>query len=445
MWFKNKFIEEANDIRAKLDAREKDLVRRELHIQKTFSIFTGSDQSSILSILAQQRKGGFWALISTYINLYSRIEPLSNGIDLIANSLSQINLKLWDKKNKQYIDTHPILELLDNPNPLPNTNYCNFIGEMSKFYSITGNAFIINTLSTSKQPLEMYVISPQYINWMVGGDGYIDSYNYTPQAGSITFNRQPDFRYISQDGTKQLLHIKDFNPFAFDMYLYGLSRLHSILYELFQYQSASVHNLSLLNNGARMGAVIGLKDPDSYTKEDESYLQAQLENMYSGSSNAGRTLMSSLIDSVSNIGQTNVDMDFGTMKTKVTEAIYNRFQIPLALINSTSLSLANMETAQENLYDHAVLPQLNTLLEFLTNNLMSYYKNSENLILTYDPFTIDAIRKRNIEEAVQLKTLNVLTDNELRNRIDSAPYSNGDEIYKPSTEIPVEADIENGD
>jgi len=444
MWFKNKILQEADRINNELAAREQKVLNQEKKLEKTFSVFTGNDQSSILSILAQQKSGAFWPLISTYIRLYSQIEPLGNAVDTVATSISSIDLKLWDKKNKEYIEQHPILELLNNPNQLPNSNYCNFISENSKFYSITGNNFIIVTLSTTNEPLELFVVPPQYINWVVGGEGYIDSYFYTPQGSNITFNRQADFKYISEDGAKQLLHLKDFNPNAYSMYLYGLPKLNSILFELLQYEAASVHNLGLLKNGARPGMFLRLKDEEIFSDEDKNYLTSQIENMYAGAANAGRTLTSNMVDKIERMGMTNVDMDFSGMKTMVTEAIYNRFQIPLALINSTSLSLANMETARLNLYDYAVLPQLNVLLEFLTNNLMSYYKNSENLILTYDPFTIDAIRQRNILEITQLKTLNVMTDNELRNRIDLPSYSDGDEIYKPSSDIPTQAEIENG-
>lgn len=433
MWDKitNAFKREEKVSKAKYDA-VMDLLGKTFYMNPNFS----AAGSSIRNILAQQARGAFYPNFAKYIYLYEVVEPLANAVDLVGDTLASVPPRLIDEKTKQYIDNFPFLDLLKTPNELPNSSYNNFMTDVSRFFTVTGNCFIIVTLSTRNEPLEMFVIPPQYVSWEMDADGYVQSYTYTPQGLSDTFVRQDDFRYLTRDGFKQLLHIKDFQPNAYQYNAYGLSRLNSILYELGQYESSSIHNLSLLENGARIGTWISMKD--DLTPDQLADLRSEVSKVWAGAQNAGRPLIAGGVDKIDRMSQTNSDMDFANMKKMVQEAIYNRLQIPLALVNSNSLSLANMETAKLNLYDLAVLPQLNKIFTFLTHNLLPYYKGSENLELTYDEFTIPVLRDRRIDELIKMNQLNVMSDNEKRDRMD-LPMIQGaaDEVYKPANLVPT--------
>ena len=160
------------------------------------------------------------------------------------------------------------------------------------------------------------------------------------------------------------------------------------------------------------------KNPEmAWTPDQENSLKSEIDNTFSGESNSGRPIIGNDVDYIP-FGMTNKDMDYIEGRKQLKEEIYNRLKIPLSLINSNALSLANMEVASLQLYDFSILPLADKIFTILTTNVLKSYDNSENLILTYDPITIPALKERTIEELTKISKFNVLTDNELRKSLD---------------------------
>jgi HK97 family phage portal protein len=400
---------------------------------------TGGNNWSINSINSQIREGLIRPYFETYIRFYQSISPLGDAIDLISTLFSGITPKLYDIKTKLYVEDHPFLDLLENPNT--NTLYTLFAERSSGFFELTGNCFWMMTLSKiDGEPLDLMVIPPQWLSQSVGNNGYVNTYIYSPpQAESMTFTRQPLSRskryiYLSDDGTKQLFLLQNFNPNSSNFLNLGVSKLHSLFYQLEQFRLASIHNQALLSNQGRPSGM--LKSSEGTLSVDQlNSLRAELDNMYAGATNAGRMMVTSDLEWVP-FSQSIKDMDFATLKNQTKEEIYNRLRIPLSLVNSTALSLANMEVASLQLYDLAVLPMTQRIYDTLTINVLRRYNRSENLILTYDEATIPSIKDRSVEQVTKIAALNVMSDNEIRDKIDLPPYVGGDIIFKPSNYVP---------
>ena len=105
------------------------------------------------------------------------------------------------------------------------------------------------------------------------------------------------------------------------------------------------------------------------------------------------------------------DMDFPTLKKSTAEACYSAVQIPLPMISSESMSFNNYDAAKYSFYDNSVLPRLKAVLNFLTTSLMPRYKNSENLILTYDESSIECLENRKFENSANAFTSGLITRN----------------------------------
>lgn len=412
------------------------LKKLKAHHTKTFSQPTNIYSSSVSQINAQIATNAIRPYFENYFRFYSSISPLGTAIDIIADQFSSIQPKIYDTKNKEYSDDHPLLQLLKNPNPY--CNYNEFSESMASFFELTGNQFWRVTKSkVDGEPIEIYSVPATWVGISTGTDGNVWEYTYSQQGLTIEYVR--NFKnnrvvYESKDGRSELIHLKHFNPASATYLVVGLSKLNSIFYELEQFRLTSLHNQSLLANGARPSGL--LKAADGMTEKQANRLRAEFTNMFSNAQNAGRPIIASNVD-WQDFTQTNRDMDFATLKAQIKELIYNRLNIPLALVNSDSLSLANMEEAMIQLYSLAVLPLTDKLFDSLSNNLLPYYKGSENLILTYDPSTIEALKVLNIQEVQKLATLNIFSDNELRNKLDATAREGGDEVFKPSTMIPV--------
>ncbi len=397
------------------------------------------------SFVSNISSGGLFDLFSrdqynpsvlTFINYYRNVMPLSNAIDMIAESYASIPLKVWDTNAKQFID-HEVLDLLRLPNA--DVTQKEFLRSYAKFFMITGNSFQIATGDLNRPPLELMVVPPQSLSVFEAKDGFAERYFYTQnRQGGMTFTRKEidgRFRFFNSND-KELYHSKDFNPDVTNNRLWGLSKLQSIRLELDQYFHASVHNDSLLLNQARpSGALVA---PAEVSQDDIAFLREEIDKMYSGPINTGRPMFLGNGVDWKAFSQNMKDMDFIQMKKTVTEAIYNRLRIPLAMVESTGLSLANMEHSPLTFYDNAVLPLADFINTELTDFLMRRYPNSEELVITFDPVDVTALESRRIDSAKNLSTLNVLSDNEMRTIIGRDPIEGGDVVFKPSNSVPAE-------
>jgi len=88
---------------------------------------------------------------STAIKYYNCISAISTGIDLIAEEIENINPVIFDKLEKKIIDDDPILDLLNFPNS--DVTRSEFLGQIARYFGITGNVFIGATGNINKPPL----------------------------------------------------------------------------------------------------------------------------------------------------------------------------------------------------------------------------------------------------------------------------------------------------
>ena len=72
-------------------------------------------------------------------------------------------------------------------------------------------------------------------------------------------------------------------------------------------------------------------------------------------------------------------------------------------------------------------------------HLMDRYPDGDNLKLTYDPCTIPALKEQTITELTKMAALNVISDNELRKRLDlpEAGDAQAEDVFKPSNMLPT--------
>lgn len=389
------------------------------------------------SQIFQQAFGHARFSTQSYFEFYQQIMPLQNSVDKIGEKMASFKLVL-ETANGEIIKKHPFLELLKRPNA--EESQFEFVEAMAKDYSISANVFILITLSTSNQPLELFVLPPQYVTFQTDASGEIISYQYSygtfDSFQAVIVNG--DVQYLNRDRSQRLLHIKGYNPNAYARRQFGLSKMHGILFELLLYRAGMTHNLSLLNQGARPS--LWIKPTANIRHADNlQRFEATIQNFYSGQANAGRVLTSSDIESIEQLLINNVDMDYAKLEDAVYKKIFQAFHVPLPIITNEASTFSNYEVAQVALIKDAVIPPFNRLADHLTRHMLPYYPRSADLRLTYFKFSIDALREEAVEEIKIKQPLGIMTDNEMRQEIGLAPIDNdvGDELWKLSTYVPT--------
>jgi len=409
--------------------------RKKLEMKAASRPSTSNPLAGFFDFLGSQ---GFFELQSFLaIRYYLAAAPVASAVDKIAEPFAEIMPRVYDTKAKEFVD-HEVIELLKKPNPEDSLE--SFQIKLAAWYLINGEVFVNATGIVDRPPLELFVFPSSVTSLAEDQEGFLGSIQFGRLNNQEVYkqaarNLGGRFRYYSQNELGEAWQIKNFNP---KNSLRGGSKLQSVMPEIEQYIESSTHNLSMLKRGARPSGVFSSKEvlPDDQFER----LKEQIDNWYSGSANAGRPI---LIDGGDGVQYTealvnNRDMDFFQLKVNVTEMVYSRMDVPLALISTKSMTLDNLKVAKISLYDDAVIPLANRVFGELTQMLLPRYKNSENLIITYDDASIPALEGRRMENAKARKDVGVNTVNELRSIIGDQAIENGDELVKPAPSAPAQ-------
>lgn len=401
-------------------------------------LFSGSEKK-FLSMPGQNYNTGSYGSVTPdrALNYYELVAPINTAVNMVADEASSMDLVVKDSKSEELIFHHPILDLLKAPNA--DVVQEEFLKQLAIFFQVTGNAFVLATGPVNRPPLELFAVNPASVELVRGTDGFTKEIKVHATEGKITTYKRQEvngrFRYF--DGAdNEIWHMKSYHPGYGRGELWGLSQLAPISVEIEQYIEASVHNLSLLKRGARPSGAV--KVTEMLTDDQYQRLQHQLERFYSGSANAGRSMILEGGDFVQ-MSQTNKDMDFATLKAEITKTIYSSLDIPLALVTTEATTFNNMTTAQLMFYDNAVLPLIDRVLNELTAFIMLRYDKTGTLSLFYEIDKIEALEPRRNEELQKLQKAGVLTINEMRMRMGFEALDGGDTVYIASNLMPLES------
>lgn len=377
------------------------------------------------------------------ISYWSRCSSLATAINWIAPHAAAVQVYLYDKVKNVYISDHPALDLLSRPNPA--YSYDLLMQAAVAYYLLTGNAYLVlagnlQQSSSRKAPVSLFVEPSSSVSLQINqADGFVGSYSVMISSNSMDFTRlvvNQRFVYVDKTQSRELYHIRGLSLTPGGFGIIGDSPLNAEYYEIEQLIAGNIHNLSLLKRGATLGGIF--KHPDILDQESYDRLSALINQFLAGETNAGRPwLAEGGLDYVPNM-MSNKDMDYSNNKTVVEQAIYKAFKLPLPLLSAETMTMANMDAARLDLYRNAVLPVLDRIFAELTNFLLPYYPNSDNLEFRYDESTISALRPEIYANAVQLKDTGAVTYNNIRRMLNYPDMSTGgNELFQPATNVPV--------
>lgn len=398
-----------------------------------------------------QEGGNFDLAAHAAITLYKKAIPFFNAVDIRARNFSQTPIQVFNKKDSDWVPDHPVLKLLKRPNAAQTG--MKFLYEMSSFFDITGNSFLMLTGRVIKEPLEMFNIRPQDIDF---GTEKSPIFPTLPKTISITSNegqntifyleevRTIGVRYVSRDKSKELWHISQFNPTRTRQSPWGLSRAQPAWLELQQYLSGNQNNLGQLKRGTRLSMAWVNNRGEELTDKQWARMEEQA-NKYRGSSNAGGTPILDGMD-VKTIQATNRDMEFKDLQEQMFSRISIQYGIPLPMITNSASTFNNLETSQLQLWDNALSPLCKYLYAELTQLLMPRYENSSELELRFNEKDIPALRGRLIETTRKQAEIQINSIDELRNETGYESLEEGGEVVlRPSTQVPIGSDGDTSD
>lgn len=378
------------------------------------------------------------------IQMYRDAMPFYNAVDVRARNFAAIPIRVWDKQSKEFVDDHPVLELLANPNA--DVTGMEFLYQFASFFDITGDSFLFAGGRVTNPPLELATVPPQRTTFGFGNKFGIlhvpDTITVTTVGqGASVFNATDVngmIRFYDSDD-RELWHSRQFNPLRSASNFRGMSRAKPAFLEIQQYLSGNTTNWSMLKRGTRLSMAWVNNRGEELTETQWSRLQEEADK-YAGDINAGGSPILDGMD-VKQISQTNRDMEFKDMQEAMLSRISTVYGIPLAMLIDKSMTLNNLETSMLQLFDNAIIPLTNYLYADLTRFVLKRYPDSENLEFRFNEGDITALKVRIIETTSRQAKIGVNTIDETRALLgDESLDSGGDTVLVPANMVPVGTD-----
>jgi len=334
------------------------------------------------------------------------------AIAMTAQACSGITWTLYSgkKKNPQEIEDHPLLTLIEKPNPLQGR--ASFVEAVVAYYRLTGNSYIeSNQPSPNKPPLELWPARPDKMKVIPGSAGYPAFYQY----GSGAQSRKWPVDQVSL--RSPIMHWKSFHPL--DSW-YGASPIEAAMLAIDQNNAGQRWNLAMLQNSATPSGVLQMKTTDANPRgelTDEQYkrLKGEFESSHQGARNAGRPLIIEGGLNWQSISLSPRDMDFIKGKEVTAIDIATVFGVPPELLGLGQKTFNNYKEARLALYEETVLPIMDSLRDELNKWLLPTF--GENLWLDYDKDDIEALTEKREQKFATIKDVTFLTQNEKRQAV----------------------------
>jgi HK97 family phage portal protein len=291
-----------------------------------------------------------------YLNLM--IRKISEGVATTEWSLYR---KVGDKKIK--LNNHPLLNLIDEFNPLMNTGIDGWY-TLQSWLEINGNCYLMMERDNEGLPTYLWVINPNDVLELPSkpnGYNYVLKIRQVPKKVPIT----------------EIIHFKNINPF--DIYGKGIGTIHAMLDTLQTNKYSNEQVNSYFYNQAVPPYIVGADVTPDQLRE----LKSNWEMNNKGFWNRHKPYFTNTENiSVTKLTDSFNDMQMLQIIENGAETIRQLFGIPPEIIGKVENSnRATIQGARE-IYAREVLEyRLKKIAEVLNNTLVREF--SGNLILEY--------------------------------------------------------------
>lgn len=293
-------------------------------------------------------------------------------------------LKRRTKDGFEYVDSHPLLELLKKPNKQQGGQEL-----LSQFYGFkltTGNSYLYAPRlehGLNKGQTLLLRVLPAPIVEIVKGDFT------TPVKG---------YKLLTDIGSEQsfaeddVMHSKYWSPES-DAHtsMYGMSPIKASLMTLTKSNENYKAAVETYQNAGIRG-IISSDGREGWTVEQAEKLERKWNRKYFSGKTKGKIAMTGGAVKWQNIGLSPLDMNLVNDKFASLRDFCNIYKVSSALFNDpTNKTYNNMEAARKAAYTDAIMPLVNDFVSEMNRWLVSSY--GDDLVLEADYSSIPELQK----------------------------------------------------
>lgn len=268
--------------------------------------------------------------------------------------------------NEIEINRHPLIDLLDNPNPLQDQK--ELIEQALGYYLLTGNIFqwmLTPIAGTNKnQPKELWNLPSHYMEIVAGKD----------MARPITgykLNTITEAKYAPEE----ILHVKSPN-YDWDngQWLYGASPLKAALSTINLGNSTVEAMTKQAQNSGALGLLMYDKqgNDNNITPEQLQQLKTKINTDIHGAKNRGKIVAASQMFKWQQLGMSAADMQLMEDHHITRDDICAIYGLASVLFNDHSSStFNNIQEAKKSAYTDAIIPVLENYISKFNKSVVS--------------------------------------------------------------------------
>jgi HK97 family phage portal protein len=322
-------------------------------------------------------------------NPYARHAWVYSCVSAIASNISQLRACLYSKlKPEEVISNHPILDLMNRPNPMMTGSEFFEVIVLHLMLPTTcspgGQCFILCTddngdpvdLVTGRLPVYMYPFSDELVKPNISGHIF-KGWDYSHPSGEKIF-------FLPT----QLVRIHLMNPYN---WLLGLSPYSAIEGSVTTDAKASGLADKFMDNGANIGGVLTTDAKLNKIQGDD--LKKMWQEQYEGWSKAGKT---ALLHSGLKYDQTSkslIDIQFKDQRIMSREEIMAAYGVGKTILGITeTINRATAQVEKELFWEDTLIPLCDRLWGGFNPQFIEYY-DKRDLYGEFDYRNVQALKK----------------------------------------------------
>lgn len=342
---------------------------------------------------------------------YQQNVVVFQAINRIADAVASVKWQVW--RNDDVMTEHPLLDLLDRPNPMQGGD--EFMRAKIGFLMIAGNGYDEKVM-LGNEPRELYTHRPDRMKLVPSTTGVPERYIYANGNRKVEFDCDPD------TGESLIRHFKLFHP-TDDWY--GMSPIEAGAYAVDQHNEAMRWMQALLQNSARPSGAITTGNGETLDPDTFNRLKKQIEEQYSGSENAGRPMLLEGGMDWKAMGLSPSDMAILETKYSAARDVCLAFGVPPQLLGIPGdNTYSNYQEARLAFWEDTVIPLVNYICDEWNAWLAPHW---EGVYLAPDLDSIPAIADKRASMWAMVDAATDLTLNE-RRRIKGLEEIDGGDI-----------------
>jgi HK97 family phage portal protein len=309
-------------------------------------------------------------------------------VQWVQRALPEARLVVKSRKRDgsiDMIDDHPMLELIQKPNPY----YADIVLFWGTVLSMLtdGNAYWIIVRNGYKQPAELWYV-PHWMmepKWDNKGDEFIGHYEYKPGGGVAPQKIAPE----------DVVHFRHgINPRNLRK---GIAPLDSAIREIYMDNESSAFVSALLKNMGVPGVVISPKGGAMVPQGDVDATKAWFQEQFGGD-NRGKPLVMGAPTDVTPYGFNPQQMNMSESRDVAEERVCALLGIPAAVVGfgsglqSTKVG-ATMEEMRKLAWHNGVLPIARLIADELQRSLLPLFPKTQGQIVDWDTDDVRALQE----------------------------------------------------